>query len=28
MSNNNRHEIFEKNVPLLVVGIIFAISLG
>ncbi|WP_368151106.1 cytochrome-c oxidase, cbb3-type subunit II [Aeromonas sp. R2-4] len=28
MSNNNRHEIFEKSVPMLVVGIIFAISLG
>ena len=28
MSNNNRHEILEKNVPLLVVAIIFAISLG
>lgn len=26
MSNNNRHEIFEKSVPMLVVGIIFAIS--
>ena len=25
MSNNNRHEIFEKSVPMLVVGIIFAI---
>ena len=23
MSNNNRHEIFEKSVPMLVVGIIF-----
>ena len=22
MSNNNRHEIFEKSVPMLVVGII------
>ncbi len=28
MSNNNRHEIFEKSVPMLVIGIIFAISLG
>lgn len=28
MSNNNHHEIFEKSVPMLVVGIIFAISLG
>ncbi|MGY3900901.1 cytochrome-c oxidase, cbb3-type subunit II [Aeromonas lusitana] len=28
MSNKNRHEIFEKSVPMLVVGIIFAISLG
>lgn len=28
MSNNNRHEIFEKNVPLLALGIVFAISLG
>ena len=28
MSNNNRHEILEKNVPLPVVAIIFAISLG
>ncbi|WP_323906664.1 cytochrome-c oxidase, cbb3-type subunit II [Aeromonas caviae] len=28
MSNNNRHEIFEKSVPMLFIGIIFAISLG
>lgn len=26
--SNNRHEIFEKSVPMLVIGIIFAISLG
>ena len=28
MSNNNRHEIFEKSVPMLVIGIIFVFSLG
>ncbi|MGL5030589.1 MAG: cytochrome-c oxidase, cbb3-type subunit II [Aeromonas sp.] len=28
MSHKNRHEIFEKSVPMLVIGIIFAISLG
>ena len=28
MSNNNRHEIFEKCVPMLLNGIIFPISLG